>query len=630
MNIIGGLKSLLLLWENLARNRRYTAFVTETDITSFRTRAENEGLPFLTQTLPNIGKALDSFHATNMWKAPPGFNTSEDGLPIFLGLAVSSARSGDPLAVDCVRQLTLVFYKLEVDYEEAVEEQFIEAFKATDESLPSVGEISTIPMGRNLIDRMRLYISRVLCNANPYSIRPCHGSGATACKTHNSDKWRKMDYYAQLDDVYPYSDHFYFSPTHLSDEMGRLEESATKSTPRARVCLVPKDSRGPRIISCEPSELMFIQQGVMMNLYETIETHPLTSGFVNFTDQMINRNLACEGSLNGKWATIDLSEASDRVSLDLVKAVFPLNWVECLLACRSTETELPDGEVVKLNKFAPMGSSCCFPVEALVFWACAMASIEEACSHPTNPLLDWLDAEGLTSNKYVGDDYIRTLNKRAIDHRFPVFVYGDDIIVPSTFAEAIMNGLETVGLVVNVDKSYLQGPFRESCGGDFYRGVDVTPVRVRHFLEYSVTSVVTNADLANCFIAKFGEYNSLEIIRTIEETQDYIFPRSEFQLPAVIRSHTRASNDAFLQRRWNKHLQRLEHRILVLTSTSSEVHPPDWWELLRKELQSRGSRDGRPEDIYTHPLRVMDASLPPGYYTASHSVRMKWAWVWLG
>jgi len=630
MNIIGDLKSLLLLWENLARNRRYTAYVEEVDILTFYARAEHEGITFLTQTLPRIGKALDSYHSTNKWQAPEGFDMLLDGSPVFLGKAVRRAREGEPLAVDCVRQLTLVFYKLEVDYDEAVEKTFIEAFKSTDKALPSCREIATERLGRTLLDRMRYYITRILCNTDPRDIRPCHGSGATACKTRNSDKWRKMDYYSQLDDVYPYSDHFFYSATHLSDEMGQLEKSETKSTPRARVCLVPKDSRGPRIISCEPSELMFIQQGLMMKLYECLETQPLTAGFVNFTDQTINRNLAREGSLNGKWATIDLSEASDRVTLDLVSNVFPRDWVECLLACRSAETLLPDGEVVTLNKFAPMGSSCCFPVEALVFWACAQASIEEAWKHPDRDLLSRLSAEGFTSNKRHGDQLFPVLKPRDPSHRFETFVYGDDIIIPSTFAEVVVNGLQAIGLVVNNEKSYLRGPFRESCGGDYYLGVDVTPVRVRKYLGKSVTSAVTNADLANCFIAKFGEYFSLELIQVIEEAQEYIFPRSEFQLPAAIRSSSRACNDVHFLRKWNSKLQRFEHRVLTLTSSSSEEHEPDWFELLRKELQSKGPHGSRLEDPYVHPLRVMDAKLDPGYYTDPHSVRMKWAWVWLG
>jgi hypothetical protein len=90
-----------------------------------------------------------------------------------------------------------------------------------------------------------------------------------------------------------------------------------KSVPQARVCLVPKDSRGPRIISCEPAELMFIQQGIMRKLYSHLETHHLTAGQINFTDQSINRNLALLAS-NAK-------ETWPRLTFRMLRIVFHLN-----------------------------------------------------------------------------------------------------------------------------------------------------------------------------------------------------------------------------------------------------------------------------------------------------------------
>ena len=130
----GNLKSLGLFWANLASNQRYETYVQEEDISTFWRRLSNEGLTFLTVVLPRIGKALDSFHSTSEWEAPSGFetrnaissdldSTEQDKnllpiLPLFLGNAVEAAMNGDSIAVDCVRQLTLVFYKLEVDYGE--------------------------------------------------------------------------------------------------------------------------------------------------------------------------------------------------------------------------------------------------------------------------------------------------------------------------------------------------------------------------------------------------------------------------------------------------------------------------------------------------------------------------------
>jgi len=617
--LIGDLKSLHLLWVNLATNQRYQSYLDKEDILTFTKRLENEGLTFLTVVLPRIGKALDRFHSTSEWIPPEGFSLCEDSvqawllpgkvqsltcdIPLFLNRAVEAALNGDSLAVDCVRQLTLVFYKLEVDHGEELEQQFLDNFKTVDQSLLSAFDLLD-PFRDDIIKQMGVLIRRVLCNTNPLDIVPSHGSGATACRTPNWKKHhRPLRYFAKLDDVYPYSDYFFFNHSHLADEYERLENSQPESVPKARVCLVPKDSRGPRIISCEPAELMFIQQGIMKLLYKTLETHPLTSGYVNFTDQTINRELARLSSKGEvRLATIDLSDASDRVSLDLVRQVFPENWVRALEACRSEVTVLPNGEEVKLNKFAPMGSSCCFPVEALVFWACAVASIRTLWGERSHP---------------------------------EVYVYGDDIVLRSDLFDLVARGLESVGLKVNRDKSYWIGPFRESCGGDFHLGVDVTPVRVRKFLSKSRTSIMTNADLVNSFITKFGYSDSTSLVSVIETEGGYVYPRSELQLPAVIRTAPSASNDVFFKRRFNKDLQREEYRILRCISLSKERQPPNWEELFRKQLSLDRVNDSSSSNDdflrrYENPVAIQDSRALPGWYTEPHSVVYEWVWTWLG
>jgi hypothetical protein len=631
------LKSLTSLWCHLANHQRYRTYVDKKDIKTFRVRAEKEGLAFLTTTLPKIGKALDGFFATGNWTEPDGWQTdrklyilseccdSRDvcdhtgtipGLPIFLGSAIKAAIGGDSYAVECVRQLTLIFYKYEVDHDDSVVEKFLASFCEIDANLPSleVNEGNKHSLG-TLLASMRRLIAEVLCNADPRLIRPCHGGGSTACHTPNKDKWRKFRYIEKLDAVYPYDSHFFFSPTHLIDEYDILAGSEVTVSPHARVCLVPKDSRGPRIISCEPVENMYIQQGLMGLLYDVIETHYLTSGHINFSDQKINRELACQGSITGEYATIDLSEASDRVSLKLVELVFPPAWVECFAACRSEATDLPNGKVVRLNKFAPMGSACCFPVEALVFWACAEA----------------ISADVLASLGKVNPSKITR----------SVYVYGDDIIIPTKYFGRVIDGLESLGLIANRTKSYSAGPFRESCGGDFHLGVDVTPVRVRKALSSDGTGIVTNADLANLFIAKFGGETVMELLDEIEDSVGYHYPRTLLPIPGTIRLVPSASNDVLFPRRWNKNHQRFEYRILCQSMDVKTYHPADWWELLRKEL-SKDSPASRRDNLthlrteedeaerYGERVKILNSKLDPGQYADLHSARMKWSWTWLG
>jgi hypothetical protein len=182
-----------------------------------------------------------------------------------------------------------------------------------------------------------------------------------------------------------------------------------------------------------------------------LESHRLTKGYVNFTHQEVNRDLALHGSIHEHIATLDLKDASDRVSLALVRRVFAKVPVvlQALEACRTTETQLPDGRLVELKKFAPMGSALCFPVEALIFWAILVSAM---CKRTRLPL--------------------SVVGKR-------IFVYGDDIIVPVDWAPQCMLALERVGLRVNTAKCCITGPFKESCGMDAFKGVCVTPIRFR-------------------------------------------------------------------------------------------------------------------------------------------------------
>lgn len=176
--------------------------------------------------------------------------------------------------------------------------------------------------------------------------------------------------------------------------------------------------------------------------------------------QVLHRRLAREGSVTGKWATIDLSNASDTIALELVRWVIPKEWFDVLYSLRSPYTQVSypklrrkarealqkEGAVfsegdtwVRLEKFSSMGNGQTFELESLVF----LSLLAAGC------------------NLTIGRD---------------LFVYGDDIILPNEQAVEAMAILRAVGLTPNPRKSFHTGPFRESCGGDFFLGVDVRPV----------------------------------------------------------------------------------------------------------------------------------------------------------
>lgn len=307
--------------------------------------------------------------------------------------------------------------------------------------------------------RMRSWLENLLGGFDPYDIEPKHGPGAVATREEMEEKYVFKRINPRIQQHYPF-DRFFMtgSLSEVADRFVEIQNLDVQDCP-ARIACVPKDSRGPRIISLEPLENQWIQQGIMRKLVEYIENHPLTRGLCNFTDQSVNQKLALSASRTGSHATLDLKEASDRVSLGLFISVFPERFVRAALSVRSKETTLPDGQVISLQKYAPMGSSLCFPVLALT----AMATLAAAGVHA---------------------------------RREPCYVYGDDIIVPGLTAQRAIDALQLVGFAVNKEKSCTRGFFRESCGCDALNGTIVTPFRLRTDWESSQSAAVYSSYLS--------------------------------------------------------------------------------------------------------------------------------------
>jgi len=241
------------------------------------------------------------------------------------------------------------------------------------------------------------------------------------------------------------------------------------------VQFVPKSVDKLRTICKEPATLQWYQQGFARNLSDYFRDHWYLSRRISLEDQMANRYMAHLGSNSGYYATIDLSAASDSISWKLVRKWFHDSALrEISYSTRSKWAKLPDGSITKLHKYAPMGSALCFPTMCIVFAAIAEASIIEVGERP------------YTSNYRV---------------------YGDDIVIEEKFVPALISRLERNGFKVNTSKSYSYTTssliYRESCGGEYLNGDDVTPVRLsRRFagLAFSVhdsSTIERLIDLAN-------------------------------------------------------------------------------------------------------------------------------------
>lgn len=297
-----------------------------------------------------------------------------------------------------------------------------------------------------------------------YELIPRHGPGATSDKYSGNQKYDLKTWSSRLEGLFPYGEFAIpnWRYSYRYDLVQILEPG--KETP-VKVISVPKTLRTPRIIAMEPAHVQYMQQAISKPLVELLESEVvprnkrqnLAKHFLGFSDQIPNRDLARRGSAQGDLATLDLSEASDRVHILHVGALchgFPFLW-EGLQVTRSTKAEVPDLglSLWSLNKYASMGSALCFPVEAMVFLVAIFQGLEAQLKRPLN-------------------------RKDVLSFRGKVRVYGDDIIVPVDSVYYVLDSLARLGFKVNVNKSFWRGKFRESCGGDFYDGEDVRPIRL--------------------------------------------------------------------------------------------------------------------------------------------------------
>jgi len=222
----------------------------------------------------------------------------------------------------------------------------------------------------------------------------------------------------------------------------------------SKLCFVPKSTKISRTICVEPSLNMFIQKGLGSCLETTLKK---SIGFDLSVQQFRNKRLARIGSKDGRFSTIDLSSASDTISLSLCNELLPRDFLEWLLVCRSPMTTLPDGSVVPMHMISSMGNAYTFPLQTLIFSALALGCY-----------------------RVLGLDFIRPAGT---DGNLGVF--GDDIVCLSESFDLLVSVLELSGFLPNKSKSFNSGLFRESCGGDYFdghlvRGVYCKTLRTSH------------------------------------------------------------------------------------------------------------------------------------------------------
>lgn len=199
-----------------------------------------------------------------------------------------------------------------------------------------------------------------------------------------------------------------------------------------RVQTVPKNWKTSRTIAAEPEGNMALQL-----CFDSWGKERLLKYGVDLRSQIRNQSLAREASIHGRDVTVDLSQASDTCAFNTVWALFPYKWAQFLTDVRSPSGE-GFGDYYWYTKFSSMGNGATFAIETMIFTALAKAA---------------------GARKYA--------------------VYGDDLVVSKTVYPRLKALLEFFGFIVNTEKTYTDGPFRESCGTDWCNGVNVTPFYLR-------------------------------------------------------------------------------------------------------------------------------------------------------
>lgn len=186
----------------------------------------------------------------------------------------------------------------------------------------------------------------------------------------------------------------------------------------SRFSTVPKNNSVRRPINIEPFGNLLVQRQIGNFLRGCLKNQAIDLDKLAFVHRDRIRN--------PDVATIDLKNASDSVSIALVNFMFPVGLSEAMDRSRSSLLYGGDGEYHTLRKISSMGNGFTFELMTIVL----------------NALCRTLDPEAT--------------------------VFGDDIVIKKDCALRLIELLNEVGFNVNLEKSFIEGPFRESCGANYH------------------------------------------------------------------------------------------------------------------------------------------------------------------
>lgn len=481
----------------------------ERDYVTLRNRCKHEGFSFLAITLPQLSSALLQGIEAGSFTCPSSFS-AHGSLPRFMGgffKRVFTKTGGlrpnaCPYAIKAIRDVCDFFKKPKMPCKASrnreAEKHFLEVEGELRRMTPQIERMD------NVLDKVSGIIwAQVFPELDVLDLVCHHGPGFTADRRlpnerHRISKWNHRSELTFPSDLHCYPNYGFaekFSGTGEGSVTaeGGVDYLELRDELPVRVVFVPKTMTTPRVIAIEPSHMQYTQQALKDWCYMQLETHALTKRSIRFRRQDVNQRLAHRSSIDRSLTTLDLKDASDRVHLALVQRIFKTSGIlQYLEDTRSLHATLPSGRNIVLNKFASMGSALCFPVEAMVFYTLIQSAMHQ------------LDGRRPSSQS------IRRYSEQ-------IDVYGDDIIIPVAYTDVVVRYLESYALKVNVNKSFRNSHFRESCGADYYNGVSVRPIYARRYpsdtsRDWGAEELLSWNATADLFYLE-GKWHTAQVIR---------------------------------------------------------------------------------------------------------------------
>lgn len=350
-----------------------------------------------------------------------------------------------------------------------------------------------------------------------------------------------------------------------------------------KIVMVPKTAKVHRTIAVEPLLNGYVQKGVDVYMRACLHRHG-----INLRDQTVNQLLAQEGSKGGPnpLCTIDLSAASDSLSIETARDLLPPDWFTFLNNIRSPMYESKWGNG-RYEKFTSMGNGFCFPLETLIFASIVHAAYEVS--------MDCVPQPGWTLP--------RKRNVPQVDWH----VYGDDIIVRQRSALLVLELLDFYGFKANTDKTFLFGPFRESCGADYFDGVNVRPYTLDFIPDtYRDLFKIANGLFDTKFHLSYDAWNY--VVAKIPERYRYLRPYEGPPDTAIQAPLDICMSSKHVQ--WNRDIDNWVWREYVTRSVADSTGfkaPVEMYGLLRG---SRALRNGSVEFAIRHTTRTSTRWVP--------------------